>query len=363
MAFYLVLPFVFYIIGYFVDKYNKDEEMRHTLKSVIPGIILFGLSGFRNITVGTDTRNYIGIFNLIQDYDMQTVLFEPIPLDYFSGKGYLFVNKFLSILIPHSQTIVIVSSMLIFIGITFFIYQYSKDALFSWYLFVTLYFLAYSFNIMRQYVAISLILVAVHFFFKKMKWSFVLIVLFTSFFFHSSALILLSLLIFDLFEINSKNMMVLLLSMLIATVIIYFNIEFFLNFIGRYQRYIGTQYFEQVQLGGTYLIWVAKFTVIVFLYFKFTRETSLIRQKEIYYSALFICASLCIEIIGSNLFILGRLAYYFDIFLIIIIPNLFSYYFKDYKYLKFIVMGLFFAYYIIMLRSNHSAIIPYRTIL
>lgn len=360
MAFYIILPISFLFIGEFLNRYINIDGMRHKLKTFIPGIILFMLSSFRGSTVGTDSENYLLVYELVQNYEFAPLLFEPNPLDYYTGKGYLFVNKVFSYIIPHEQTIMVISSLIILFGISLFIYYYSKDAIFSWFLFVALYFLAYSFNLMRQFVAISLAMVAIHFFIKGWKLVFAGIILLTAFLFHSSAIIVLSLIVIDMFKMTKKNLKVLLSLMAVATGILYFNFEFLLNYTGRYQRYIGTYYFSEVQLGGTYLIWLAKLAAIIFLYYKFNEQLSLSRQKEVYFSALFIGISLFIEIIGSNLLIVGRLSYYFDIFLIIIIPNVLFHHFDDNKYLKYASMGLFLAYYTVMLRSNHSEIIPYR---
>jgi len=136
---------------------------------------LFVISAYRGLEVGTDTINYYSHYLIIQSGCNLNL--EPF---------WVILLKIISFFNGDYQDVLIVSSCLVLFPIFFVIYKKSKNPQLSLFLYYTLYFYFYSFNITRQSIASSLVFVAIYFLSESDIKKFVFLVLMAGGFHYSA---------------------------------------------------------------------------------------------------------------------------------------------------------------------------------
>ncbi len=172
-------------------------------------LILFGIAWLRDASVGTDTQTYLLQFENLELYDTTR---------YFTGiqRGWYYFNLLFSSYFNYDVFLFACYSIIIG-GIGYWIYKESDNYIMSLFFFVLFMFYFGSFNIMRQYIAISIVFMALlHF--KNIK-IYVSLVLLASLF-HFSALFAYSFLLINKVKIGN-------IIFVLCTIIISFIVGFF----------------------------------------------------------------------------------------------------------------------------------------
>src|SRR5699024_7747549 len=154
--------------------------------------ILFFLSAFRDISIGTDTESYEGIFNRV-------LLGGQIVQE----AGWYYFNKVVVLLGGDFRWVLILSSLLVITPIYRVSRRYSFNPCLSIFLFYSLYFYLQSFNIMRQIIAVSILLLFIPFLFDKKYFYFIICVCLASLF-HTTALLALPFIFINRLKLNKK---------------------------------------------------------------------------------------------------------------------------------------------------------------
>jgi|SRR5690606_794131 len=152
---------------------------RHQLLYLISSlVILFILSGYRHVNIGTDTLNYEQFFTYIK-----------------AGGGYLtkepgwmLLNRMIIALSGDFQTLLIATALLVLMPIFYIARRYSVNPMLTIFLYYAFYFYLQSFNVMRQSIAVAFVLLGLVFLMKERKIIFFILVAIASSF-HISALL------------------------------------------------------------------------------------------------------------------------------------------------------------------------------
>lgn len=172
--------------------------------------ILFVLSAYRALSVGSDTGSYLNHFNIVKSGNSL-------------WREYLWVelNKLVVEFNGNFSDILIISHCLILIPIYLIAYKKSKFPLLVIYYYLAFYFYFYSMNIMRQCIAVSLVFTVYLIIDSKIKYKYLLAsaLLTIATLFHVSAIIILVLFLFQYFiKINIKYIYFVLVGSLIVGV-------------------------------------------------------------------------------------------------------------------------------------------------
>lgn len=152
------------------------------------------MMAYRDISVGTDTVNYETIFLYIEaDYDWIKQAIEP---------AWVFLNSVVVFFGGDFRNLLILSSLVTLLPVFFIAKKYSANPMLSIFLYYTLYFYFYAFNITRQAIAVNIVLLALIALIRQRKKYFILLVLLASAF-HTSALIVLPAIFIN--KLSSKN--------------------------------------------------------------------------------------------------------------------------------------------------------------
>lgn len=344
--------------------YEKmDCEKKKKKKIIIIAITLqFTLiQGLRSFNVGSDTFKYISYYELICDGDFSflALLTKP-PLNF--EVGYLWLMKILAIFNFSSRMFLIAISLIINILISYFIYKESEDFIMSYWIFIGIEYFTLSFTMFRQMIAIGLVLLSFCFFKKNEKVSFLISIL--AYFFHKTSIVfLICLIIYKiiiLLETYKKEYIsfrnIILIEILIYIVLIIFSkkiLTLITTVIYSYYQ------LENSQLGTLWFVMIAILVLLLYVYRK-KEKLNLKNQSELYFFIIVMFLASFFQYLSIYLPLTSRVALYFYIFTIIILPYLSNVITtkKIRKYFKFAIYILTFFQYIIFSMNLYN-LIPY----
>lgn len=287
-------------------------------------IVLFIVSAFRSINVGSDTKVYASMFRLYGEANTLLDLNTRIEL------GYILYNRLLYWVYSEPIILFIVSSAFI-LGVQLkFIYRNTSLIWLSVLLFINLRLYYFTLNGLRQSIAMAIILLSYEYLKKKRLFPFVLVVCIASLF-HYTAVIFLFM--YPLSKIKFSRKLILIEMIIGVAIIGVFNIfiEVVLRFLPVYQSYLSSVYFDgQIQVASILNFLIA---ILIFLMGWSVKSYRLklntyekrepICEKQFETNLLFhiIFLSAITSLIAIQASILSRVAYYFFMFAVIFIPK------------------------------------------
>lgn len=341
MLIYFIMLALITFFAFSIYILNINQKLKDKLFLGVSFFILSFISAFRGNEVGTDTDSYIDIF-------MFYVIGASDP---HTETGFALLNQFISYISDTPQAIIIATSILINLGFMHFIYRNSKNIWLSVYLYITLFYYFFSFNLVRQFIAMSIILFAWNFLKKGKIIRFILIVLIASTF-HTTALISL-LLIFVYLGRKSTKLITLIT---ISTVVAIFSTNAIFNFIVQlFPRYYGYYDASNQDTGG--IMPIVLYSVI-FISLYLTREKQN-NEHNLMLNIAAICAAL--SVLNYFHYLFYRPAFYFNVFAIILIPFIATRFKgKDHLIAIYIICSLGMLYMIYYLLLGWHDVTPYR---
>lgn len=304
------------------------------------GIMLL-IASLRDVSVGTDTEFYVKLYNNIRNISLINILTLSTRIEI----GYLILNKIISLFFKNNfKFFILILSLIIYIPFFIILKKESKDIYFSLFLFLGLRYYYFFLSGLRQSLSIVLIFASFYFFKRNQNFKF-LILNILAYFFHKTAIIFLP--VFMLKEIKFEKkyinrvlfmgvIYILIGDKLLLIVTKTLKLEYYSgyitssNFFGRFELTLVLQFFYS----------------LVMLFFQ-QRIQERKQDNLINWITLLGVFMNLVSLTGS---VLARLALYYNIFMIVIIPN--SLVKKPNKILKIIV--------ITFILINHFVILYFR---
>tara|TARA_B110000003_G_scaffold273584_1_gene311646 strand:- start:10470 stop:11564 length:1095 start_codon:yes stop_codon:yes gene_type:complete len=333
----------------------KDYRNSYKLIALVPIILI---SSFKGNLVGTDSYNYFEFFSEIKvsdftgflDYLLINLLYVE-PLYYFSQWILKYLNADYRVFL-----------IFIYSFIWGSIYYASKNHIKYFYhvLFfsLTLGYMFFSFNGVRQSIALAIVFVAVNYLIKSNNKKFFLTI-FVAFLFHYSAILLIPI-IWLISKINIEKeywIIIITLAFLFPANIFYFPIQYIFSYIPRYSHYINDviqyNYGISTITYGVFLNYIV--VLLPLLYFKISKINS---YNKLIFNISFTGAVLYIIFSGNVIF--SRFVTYFTFFQIFQYSLIFDYLAQKNKIIdKIILSSFFFIYFLIKIFVNDSGVTPY----
>ena len=315
---------------------------------VLSFCILFVLSAYRDISVGTDTVNYQSFFYRLQAGIIQDFKVEP---------GWVFLNEMVLNLGGDFYSVLILSTIIVLAPIYFIAFKLSPNPMLSISLYHLLYFYLYSFNITRQTIALSLIILGTYALLKRKKLIFIFFIAIASLF-HYSAIIASLLLLSNKMPVNFK---ITSSSIVVAMFIGLFGYQALLSLISMtgYVDLLEHANYELASLYSSFLILLFYNLFFIFILLSISKDLKNTLYFKLFFMS-FIFVNLAIRIPYGN-----RLFIYFTIIQIIFIPlylnNLNP---TNRRYKLYISLAVLAYAYINFLRlMGNGEIFPYHNIL
>lgn len=318
----------------------------------ITGCIMIGLLTFRGINVGSDTITYYNIFNWSRNINLFEAKQSNIEL------GYLLLNRVIHNVNGNFTLLLFIIALLTILGIFQFIENFSSNILMSMLIFVGFTYYFMTFNITRQFLAISFDLIASTYLIKGKKWTSLLFI-FIAGSIHNAGYLYLVLWILVNIKFSKRIFFASLSVIGIMSIPFTHFIESYMNNDERYNAIVNASNTGKGIFGIVFaiLLLVLLFALIINFNFK---DSNLFDRYIIYSFTLIVILNL----LGIYFNFLGRLRYSFEIIIVIIIPYLI----REYNLKKYsLVIGIiiFIAGLLIMniLIPNNIfyGIVPYST--
>ena len=301
-------------------------------------ILTFGL---RDVSVGTDTKNYSQMFNLINSEGNNGILISEVI-----EPGWLLLNKLVYFLGGQWDTMIFISGILVLSPIFWTLWNYTENPFLSLLLYFLLGYYFSSFNILRQMIAVSIVFLAYSKYFQDKKlFSYLILVIIASSF-HLSALI--SFIIPLLVKYVKPSINKAIVFFPISIIIGFYLIPRFIFIIPIFGKYA-------IYLTGDVLTTVSEMQIvynIVALMFIASSE------KQNNYLKLFYISTILMNMFGFSEIIV-RFVFYFQISILVLSSNLKCSNYSNRLLLKLCIILYGLLFFSRILANNSMEILPY----
>lgn len=280
---------------------NKKIKILLQILSVLPFFIVSAI----RYDVGTDYMyRYKPDFESIKNGKNVT------NLEY----GYVLIVKMCLLISDNIELLFVVTSAIIIFIIFYAIYKYSKNPTLSIFIFFAGCFFFQSMNILRQYIAVSLILLGYEFLIKKKYKSFFICII-LGFSVHTTSIIaLVALLLTKKMIAKPKVVILLMLVLLVFSGTINNVINSMLSFT-RFSVYTDSTY-NRSEIKYTALV---VNSILYMMCYYIVMKKKNIDRRDILYINIMGMSVLCVAL-GKALFLFNRMSYYFTIIQILSVP-------------------------------------------
>jgi len=324
------------------NKFNKPNKLSHYLS----GIVLIIFATIRSSGVGTDSNNYVEIFNEFKD-STESLFSVKTSLEI----GYLILMEIALNISNDYWSLFFLTALICVFTSYYTIYKLSDNIKVSVFIYISLATYFFVFNGMRQAIAASIFGLAIYHLINKKIVGYFIIVLLASFF-HSTALIMFPFYYLLRFQFKIRNLILFSIGSFIAL----YYLSSILTLFGEsyYSRY---SVYEDRNSTGGYLLTL--FFFIISLFFIFSRkkiEKSKLYEYDIYLNMCIFSSIiyLVVSLTGSDVNFL-RLTLYFSMCYVLIWPIIFRsvpIFKQSITRLSFVIIHLLFLFFYISKFSN-----------
>lgn len=355
MKFYIVnllSIFVWYLILYVIV---RKADKRNRIFLIICFIQLSLISGMRDVSVGTDTKEYELWFSIFKDQTIPELLRQYGLRDI----GYKWLNRLIYLAGGDYRWILWIETIFVIGSICYFIYKYAISPLTAMIFFVGMGYFNFSMNISRQMFAFAIVLFAFKYVEERKLKKFVVITILASFIHFS---VVFCLILYPIFNKGRRDYST--IAFCVGIVCTLFA-PLLWNILGRIipQTYLQKTTVGTVGEGTTILFLWLVISVVLFLALRKKRTR---KKDEIVYagSMLLSCAITCQSFV-TILAVFGRMSLFFAVPFYIIFPEIISMFVinkKQQQIICLVICILISAYHIVIyLPSGASQTIPYTT--
>lgn len=352
MGIYIIILVVLLIVGD-VLKPNKKLKNKKTYM-IFVFFILGTTAAIRSPKVGIDTMQFYRAFEIIGNMSLNVAInatrYEV---------GFVMLCKGLNVITSNPQILIIITSLFINGVVCLFIYRESKDIVLSSILYITLnYYFAYM-NIMRQAIAICIIIIGYTFFLKKGKKVKFIITALLAFTFHTTGIIPVLLVLFDKLEYKNKYYAITIIGSMIAFLLAPVLFSIVSKLLNSYSGYKDSSFYDSNYFAAVFIYLInLTFLTVSFLC---NKNKNIELSKMLFISSMAVITSA----IGIRITLIGRMANYFNIYNIVLLPNAVKNNCdKTTRQLIYLLtIGFSVAYFLIIMiyRPEWYGAIPYKT--
>lgn len=291
----------------------NDRKSRNLF--IFCGIVLFFIFMLRNENVGTDIKTYRVMFDNFSQVSFLEILFQNESLTLYGPNqeiGYAIFTKIFSLFDSFRLYVLVIAAFEVF-ALFYVIGRRSVMPFLSILIYFTFEFFNFQLSALRQGIALSCVLLAINMIIDKKNFkAFLWIILALSF--HKSAIFALPMLFLNV-RIFDKPPVRILAMLLFAVVFLLRKpiIQIIANFV--YGGY-------QIEETGAFAMLLFILFLTVFLMFYSYRYLKNRKSFSLYLNIIFICSMIMIGNTVSMVVI--RVAYYYEMILILLIPMLIS---------------------------------------
>lgn len=319
MTVHIVVLILISLFGLII--YQKGANKRKNIQfTVLSMFVIFLAQALRGATIGYDTAAYIRNFRVIREniyHTSSSASWEPF---------FILLNRFVGMFTKNPQWLLAACSLIIVVGVGYFIVENTQEtdsAFWAVFFFICLDQYFSTMNLLRQSIAMAIAInvytVLTKDFSKKgMIKSGILIVI--AFLFHTSAFVsIVFFLPFIMKQVDRKQIVSVGIASIVVMSLYSKLLQLFMVIFPQYSKYLNSNHTEGKELGNYFLLLlIIKLVMIAMV---FTLDCKSEKNKQIYQVALIIAVSVGMTILQTKIELAMRMGYYYEIFLIIFIPQ------------------------------------------
>lgn len=348
--------------------YYQNEKNQKFIKIVFYlFMILFTVISAIRYNVGTDYKiTYVKYFNVLKSGG-----------NFHYEFLFLYLNKIIIFFNGNYKLLFAICSLVTIPSFFRFIYRNVEKK--YWFLSILLFIISTIYfatmNVIRQYMAIAILLYGYDFLKQNKNFKYLTTVV-IAMLFHTSAIIAILIPILNFINKDDRKNKILIIFYFISLIFIFFDISGFINLFEfilpeRYDYYINSVFATEKNMGAIFKIIIPN--LILLISFKYKKE--LLEKKEdfnLIFYAWYIYVIISNSLYGINIFI--RLGWYFEYYILLIVPLLYDIlknkyielFNKKFNYAKVFLLIVIIFYvaltiYSIFLGGGHG-VVPYKTI-
>lgn len=351
MIVYILNLFISTILNFFARITKKKNIKASLLIGAFAILIPILVCGLR-YNVGTDYSSYQQWFNYYLSHKLSLKNDEI---------GFGLLIKAIQLVTQNSQFLFLIVAIIINILIMAFIRKHTEFFELGYFLFIALYFYYSSFNILRQWIAITIFLYAIRYIYNKNFKKYLLCILIACAF-HKTAIITIPMYFALNMKLNKKNIIIVSLTILMLyvglnTILLKANSIFNINTT----KYLN--YFNKDDTIGTNGYAYSVITMMTLLIILFTKKQYLLKNEHGKEDIIMLVFMLVFSIMGINSMVFSRLQLYFLPYLVVIIPNILKVIIKKQrKFVYVVIIVLGFTYMYRSLTINGGNPLPYQSV-
>lgn len=334
----------------------RNRRVIQKSKGVLIISFLALLAAFRDSSIGNDTLNYINFFDEINQQPWNLLILYGNRFE----MGYVYLNKVLSYISQNSQIILIFSSFFAYYFYGKFIVKYSPFISISILVFFFSRYHDDSMNIVRQVVATGFTIWG-YLALKKNKNLYFIILMVCAFFMHKSSIVFALAYFVTRIEFKRSFLKYFVIICFITYVLGVSVVDYILN-SGLVQSYYEDS--EYLMDGKIAPLIQLVISILVFIFYLFNKGDKLQISENISSDITWMLMfSILLKIVGIYFAMMGRVAWYFQIFEWIAIPYaLYNIQPQRRVLVSFVIISFFIIYYFVIFyyRPEWNMVYPYK---
>ena len=371
MTYYIILLVVYSILG-LKESFRPISAKYKNIYTFFLVFPMFILTALRSVNIGNDTISYMSAYNSLSYMPNFVIVY----LDGRMEIGYLFLSWLCNqIGLSYLQFQCIISAFIYFSFYKFFKW-YSLNVALCCFLFITMFRMGGTMNVIRMYCAIAILIYAIPCVLKRRLGAFLLVVVLASLF-HKSSFIFIVLYPLCIRKYNRVEHGFIIFSSIIIAYLGASFFEWLTTSLDLYEGYVNEERFDNMNHTAVFLGLLI--TLLIYMYAKLMgyfgqpQYGALVNINDVcikkqsitleYFCRISLIITIGLSIIGLTNNIMGRVSGYFSIVTLIIISavlfNMRNSYMKIFVY--GVIIFLYTAYFIVILlyRPDWNHLVPY----
>lgn len=350
MLIYIILILAIGLCGLYPYSQRNSKQSRKIFLFLSFSMMTIIL-GFRGANVGEDTNHYLNIFKHAQYVKWSDMLHSTgMRTAYFTDQygytdtienGFLVIAKIVHWFTDNGNVFLFVVAGITCFLFAKFIYDNCEKVVFPTIIFLCESTFMIAFNGVRQILAAA-ITVQAYTLLKEKKWKSAVIVILLASLIHNVSLICIALLPMALIKPKKEyqSFKYAILVAIASPFIVVFAQSIILRLFPRYTAYFSVNFWGN-SLGGTTILWIAEFVLILIMYKK------KFKVKDSFKTSCLILIYLACELMGLKITMFSRVGWFFRPYLMIFLPQC-KYYFgkKTWRLVQgILIVMLIFLYF------------------
>ncbi|MDF1494089.1 EpsG family protein [Caproiciproducens sp. CPB-2] len=332
---------------------NKKGNLSKEKLAVFTWLQLCFLSAIR-YNVGTDFITYNALFQDIRKAHSFPKALGISPMEW----GYTALNRIIGYFTDNFVWVSAICSVLIITLIIWTCYKYSEHFSLSIYFYLTLGFLYFSYNGIRQAFALSIVFAALPFLYRREYLKYFLVVLFAALF-HISILIFIPVSFIIHIKLNAKNFIISSIIIGILYILLDKLALIAIRFMPKYSIYLNTEFLQPNRNYKSILLYL-----LIFL------SLYILKNKLLFINPInnilinFAFVALAMSIMQTKVDIFSRFVPSFAIYSILSIPQIIDCFEgnKQKRFALVTVLTIGFLFHFYQLYVGNGGVVPYQTV-